>query len=67
MYVTVVPQTGVTEVWEIYAVLPAMMIFMVLVMLMKIVSGLMNPDYLHELKPVAESAITAKLLPAGGR
>ena len=47
--------------------LPAMIIFMVMVMAMKVVSGLMKPEYVRELKPVAESALAAKMLPAGGR
>jgi len=66
MYVTLPQQTGPSEVWEIYAILPAMIIFMVMAMLMKVVSGLMNPDYMRELKPVAESALAIKALPSGG-
>ncbi len=64
MYVTLPQQTGPSEVWEIYAILPAMIIFMVMAMLMKVVSGLMNPDYMRELK--AESALAIKALPSGG-
>ena len=67
MYVIAPQQTNATEVWEIYALLPAMIIFMVMVMAMKVVSGLMKPEYVRELKPVAESALAAKMLPAGGR
>jgi hypothetical protein len=52
--------------WEIYALLPAMIIFMVLAMAMKVVSGVMKPEYIRELRPVAEKAAIAKALPPGG-
>ena len=52
--------------WEIYALLPAMIIFMVLMMAMKIVSAAMNPDYIREIRPIAEKAAMAKALPSGG-
>jgi hypothetical protein len=52
-----------TAVWEIYAILPAMIIFMVLAMAMKIVSGAMKPEYIREIRPIAEKAAIAK---AGG-
>jgi hypothetical protein len=57
-------QTVAPAVWEIYAILPAMIIFMVLAMAMKIVSGLMKPEYVRELRPIAEEVAVAK---AGGK
>ena len=55
------------SVWEVYAILPAMIIFMVLVMAMKIVSGVMKPEYVREIRPIAEQAAMIKALPPGGR
>ena len=67
MYTLATQQTTAPAVWEIYALLPAMIIFMVLVMAMKVVSGAMNPEYIRELRPIAEEVAVAKALPAGGR
>jgi len=67
MYSQVTQPTTAPASWEIYALLPAMIIFMVMAMAMKIVSAAMNPEYIRELRPIAEKAAMAKALPAGGR
>ena len=67
MYSLATQQTTAPASWEIYALLPVMIIFMVLMMLMKIISAAMNPEYIRELRPIVEKAAMAKALPAGGR
>jgi len=66
MYQVTPQQTLAPAVWEIYALLPALTIFMVLAMAMKVVSGVMKPEYVRELRPIAEEVAIAKALPSGG-
>lgn len=61
---TVVPTVAPAQ-WEIYALLPAMIIFMVLAMVMKIVSGLLKPEVLKAAAPVAGEIAARKMLPGG--
>jgi len=67
MYSQATQPTTAPATWEIYTLLPVMIIFMAMAMAMKIVSAAMNPEYIRELRPIAEKAAMAKALQAGGR
>jgi len=57
--------TVAPAVWEIYALLPAMIIFMVLAMLFKVVGRLTEPEFLKEVASVAGEVAARKMLPGG--
>ena len=71
MYQVMPQQTVAPAVWEVYALLPAMIIFMVLTMAFKLVSRVTQPEFIHAVAPIAEQAVAArtgrKALPPGGR
>lgn len=46
--------------WEIYALLPAMIIFMVLAMAFTLISRVTEPEFIREVRPIAEEAVAAK-------
>jgi len=60
-----------TAVWEVYALLPAMVILMVLVMAFRLIGRVTEPEFIREVRPIAEKAAAARMgvkaLPAGGR
>ena len=47
--------------WEWLALIPVMIIFMVLFMVMKIVSGVLKPEFIREVRPIAEKAAIARI------
>ena len=71
MYQVMPQQTVAPAVWEVYALLPAMIIFMVLTMAFKLVSRVTEPEFIREVRPIAEEVAAArtgrKALPPGGR
>lgn len=60
---TVVPAVGPAQ-WEIYALLPAMIVIMVLAMAFKLIGRVTEPEFVREVRPIAERAAIAR---AGGR
>lgn len=57
-------QTLAPAVWEIYALLPAMIIFMVLLMAFRLAEKVTEPEFIREVRPIAEEVALAR---AGGR
>jgi hypothetical protein len=56
--------TVAPAVWEIYALLPAMIILMVLFMAFRLAGKVTEPEFIREVRPVAEDVALAR---AGGR
>ena len=65
MYQVTPQQTVAPAVWEIYALLPAMIIFMVLAMAFRLVGRVTEPEFLKGVAPVAGEIAARKLLPGG--
>jgi hypothetical protein len=63
MYQVTPQQALAPAVWEIYAVLPAMIILMVLFMAFRLVGKVTEPEFIREIRPIAEEAALAR---AGG-
>lgn len=57
--------TAVPAVWQVYALLPAMIILMVLMMSFKVVGRLTEPEVIKEIAPVAAEMAGRRLLPGG--
>jgi hypothetical protein len=58
--------TVAPAVWEIYALLPAMIILMVLLMAFRLVGKVTEPEFIREVRPIAREVAIAKALPPGG-
>lgn len=67
MYETcgVTPQQATTPAgWEWLAILPLMLTFTILFMAFKLASKILEPEFVREIKPIAEAA-AVKRLPGG--
>ena len=62
---TLVPAVAPAQ-WEIFALLPFMIIMMVLAMTSKLISRVTEPEFVREVRPIAEKAAAAKMLTPGG-
>jgi len=51
---------------QIWALFPVMLVFAVLFMAFKTANKVLEPEVLREVRPIAEEAVRAKALPAGG-
>ena len=47
--------------WEIWALMPLMILMMILVMVFKLISKILEPEVLREVRPIAEEIALAKV------
>lgn len=71
MYQATAQTTAAPAVWEIYALLPAMVLVMAMMMAFRLIDRVTDPEFIREVRPIAEEAAVARMgrkaLSAGGR